>query len=527
MTAKDLHGSSKLATLDEINECGFLEGKGLAFGYKNVKDNLFAPVTYGGDSHIVTVARTRSGKGTTQIIPSLLDHEGALLCIDPKGENAIITAEAREKIHGQKVAIFDPWRKACQVLEREPDCFNPLDMLADNDDLADDAIEMADTLIMAEQGGDSHWSDEAKAMCTALIIHLVTSPNEEGQRNLGRLREILSLPPAGLQSLVVDMAENGHKLAKDGANRIMQKSEKELSSVISTAQRNTHFLEGERVKKSLSKSTFDFANLKDDENPVSVYIVLPAERLNTHGRLLRLMVSMGIMAMVREGKKPKKSALFLLDEFAALGKLAIVQDAYGLMAGFGMQIHAVVQDLTQLQTLYGNRWQTFIGNADVLQVFGTRDLFTAEYISKLAGRSTIEEISLATADKRAGGMFTPADPTYSAMADKTHGRAVLMPEEIIRMPKDIELLFMPELNVIEARKVPYYNNGKYYEVDGTPKFRVHPDHEPVDNFWYWDSATIERFRETEKADEPTPKPTKKRWWQGSLSEDAQAELNGG
>lgn len=473
------HGSARFATEDDLREAGYFEGKGLTWGAVSLEDDWFGAIRHEGDGHAVTVARTRSGKGVTTIIPHLLDHDGALLCIDPKGENAIITAEARESIHGQKVAILDPWGIACGVLERDADQFNPLDMLsADDDNLADDAMLLADALIVPD-GGESHWSNEARSLVMGFIVHLVTSPDEEGRRHLGRLREILSLPPAEFQSLVMDMSRNGVTLARSAAHRTMQKSERELSSVISTAQQNTHFLEGPRLQRSLEKSTFDFAGLKDDEARLSVYIVLPAERLNTHGRWLRLVVSCALTTMTRGGRKPKRPALFMLDEFAALGKLAIVEQAFGLMAGFGMKIHAILQDLSQLQDLYDRRWQTFIANAEVLQVFGTRDLMTAEYVSKMAGRMTVERISVATQEKRdkRQGWLSDGDPNYTAMADQTSGRALIMPEELIRMGKWGQLLILPDCQPIRALKVPYYRNARYFNDAGQPLFRVHPDHE--------------------------------------------------
>jgi hypothetical protein len=36
------------------------------------------------------------------------------------------------------------------------------------------------------------------------------------------------------------------------------------------------------------------------------------------------------------------------------------------MAGFGMQLWGIVQDLSQLHRIYGDGWQTFIGNSGVL-----------------------------------------------------------------------------------------------------------------------------------------------------------------
>ena len=504
MTDNNLHGSSQFADIDEMRRLGYLEGEGLTFGttYEEVgRFDHFKAITYDGDSHMITVAPTRSGKGTTQIIPSLMDHMGAVLCIDPKGENAIITAEARESIHGQKVYILDPWREATKVLEREPDQFNPLDMLdPESDDFVDDAMMIADALVV-ETGGDSHWTNEARAMVMGFILYVTTDPNEVETRSLGRVRELLSLDPAELQNLInTRMVTSKNQLVRSAGNRFNQKSERELSSVISTAQQNTHFLESPNVKKSLEKSTFNFASLKSDDAPISVYVVLPADRLNTHGRWLRLIVSMAITAMVRGGNKPVRPALFILDEFAALGKLAVVEQAFGLMAGFGMQMHAVLQDMSQLQDLYGQRWQTFLGNSAVLQVFGTRDVMTAEYVSKLAGHTTVERISVATAERRKGGWFTEGDPNYTAMADQSFGRLLIMPEEIMRMPANFQLLFMPSCSPIECLKIEYFRNAKYFDDEGNPMFRVHPNNPFPTEFKAFDEITEERLMAMDQAD---------------------------
>lgn len=509
------HGSSKWADATEIEKAGYFR-EGITFGYTLAaprSKNLRA-VTYSGDGHMLTVAPTRSGKGTSQIIPEIMEHKGALLTIDPKGENAIITAQVREQVHGQKVHLLDPWGIATSQLDRPKARFNPLDMLApDSRDLADDAMMIADALVTPD-GGDAHWSNEARALDMGLIVHLVTSPKEEGRRTLGRLREILSLPPDKFQSLIIDMAENGHPLAQAAANRTMQKSERELSSVISTAQQNTHFLESEAIKESLSTSDFDFSALKSDDQPISVYVVLPADRLNTHGRWLRLIVSMAITAMVRGERKPRRPALFLLDEFAALGKLAVVEQAFGLMAGFGMQIHAILQDLSQLQDLYDRRWQTFIGNAAVLQFFGTRDLMTAEYASKLAGQTTVEKISKHTSNMRekGKGVFGEPDPNYAAMADTAHGRSLMMPEELIRISDKVQFLILPSINPVINEKIPYYENFAYYDDKGEPIFNQHPDHPPFEKPVAFTKEQKDRLSRLEAERKKDEEPPKKRKW---------------
>src|SRR4029453_7621205 len=97
----------------------------------------------------------------------------------------------------------------------------------------------------------------------------------------------------------------------------------------------------------------------------SVFLVLPPDRLGTYSRWLRLMVAQAITDMARSPVQPSPPVLFLLDEFAALGPLEPVVRAYGLMAGYGMQLWAILQDLHQLKSLYGQRAGTFLSNAGV------------------------------------------------------------------------------------------------------------------------------------------------------------------
>ena len=81
------------------------------------KDGRTEYVTYGGipignrdDRHLTVVAGSRSGKGRSYIVPNLLSYNGSTIVIDPKGENAAITARYRAQELGQNVHILDPFR---------------------------------------------------------------------------------------------------------------------------------------------------------------------------------------------------------------------------------------------------------------------------------------------------------------------------------------------------------------------------------------------------------------------------------
>jgi len=60
----------------------------------------------------------------------------------------------------------------------------------------------------------------------------------------------------------------------------------------------------------------------------------------------------------------------ILDEMATLGYMRELENAIGQVAGLGLRITSVLQDLGQLKAIYKDRYETFLGNSGVLQFFG-------------------------------------------------------------------------------------------------------------------------------------------------------------
>ena len=88
------HGSAEWATGPYLKESGVTGEGGLYLGYY---DDNGQPVRlqYPGDKHLLTVSPTRGRKGACAVVPNLLSYEGSVICIDPKGENALMTAVRR------------------------------------------------------------------------------------------------------------------------------------------------------------------------------------------------------------------------------------------------------------------------------------------------------------------------------------------------------------------------------------------------------------------------------------------------
>jgi type IV secretion system protein VirD4 len=115
-------------------------------------------------------------------------------------------------------------------------------------------------------------------------------------------------------------------------------------------------------------------------------------RMSTHYRWLRLVVQQALIAMERKPvAREKLPVWFVLEEFPALGHMRPIEAAAGLMAGFGVKLWTVIQDLTQLKTHYPKSWETFLGNAGVIQAFGNVDITTTDHLSKMLGMTQVLE----------------------------------------------------------------------------------------------------------------------------------------
>jgi type IV secretion system protein VirD4 len=403
-----------------------------------------------GPGHVLTVAPTRSGKGVSCVIPNLLDYPGSVVVTDPKGENYAVTARWR-RAEGHAVHALDPFDVVGGTAS-----YNPMELVDPaSPDVADDARLLADMLILPEgrEGEQAFWNEEARALLTGLMLHVAASAPPE-LCTLTHVRRLLTLPPDAAQQLLADMrlSEACHGLVARAAARLLQKAERERSGVVSTAQSHTHFLDSPRMARALGASSLDFGSLKRDR--VSVYLILPAERLDGYARWLRLMIACGLLATSRTQGQPEERVLFLLDEFAHLRRMHPVQRDIGLAGGYGVRFWLVLQDLSQLRSTYSDTWPTFLANCDVLQAFGTNDWDTAEYLSKMTGETTVR----VTSENRSTGVSHGMHPHRqygNAISSAESGRRLLLPDEVRRLPGWWQLLFVKGSEPLLVRRVSY------------------------------------------------------------------------
>ena len=334
------------------------------------------------DRHMLTIAGSRAGKGVSAIVPNLILYQGSVLAIDPKAELASITARRRAEGLGQEVFVLDPFGRAAPWVEPYKASYNPLSILkAGSPTLVEDSGLIADALVIAG-GTDPHWDDSARNFIEGVILHVATYPGYEGRRDLVTVRHLLMNGASvvegeqeahGMEGLHVEMLHNVELIADNidnggegvaaaieaAAADFFDKADAERWSVLSTARRHTKFLDFPNLQAVLRGHDFDLTALKTAPKGMTVYLCLPAGRLATCSRWFRLFVNLALEAMEREPQKPPVPVLLCLDEFAVLGHMRQVEAAAGQIAGFGVKLWPILQDLTQLKRDYKEGWETF------------------------------------------------------------------------------------------------------------------------------------------------------------------------
>ena len=335
-------------------------------GRNPVRDSL----TYAGDGHLMTIAPTGAGKGVGVIIPALLTYPGSVIVTDIKGENYQVTARRRREM-GQQVIVLDPF--GLVTPRDKADKLNPFDLfkVPGSDPESDAEMLAAQLAVGHEFSSDRYWEDTGRGLVAGLVADVATSSPPE-KRNLVTLREMLYNDDLDYTLAVAldTRKKTMSPLARDEfVAYLAAPSDKTRPCIRTTATTFVKCLGSSSVSRSLEKSTFDLNDLLNNK-PMTIYLVLPPEKLLSHRGLLRLWVVTLMTVVMRRNRLPRQRTLFLLDEAAQLGSLDLLPQAVSLLRGYGLQVWTFWQDLSQLMKLYPANWEALVNNAAVLQAFG-------------------------------------------------------------------------------------------------------------------------------------------------------------
>lgn len=355
------------------------------------------PVGIHDDRHIFIKAGSRSGKGLTLAIPNVLTWDGPVAMIDPKGEAAAIcalrrgTAEAARgtgtsvrSFIGQQVAILDPLGQTRGPARVFGLAYNPL---ADIDLSEGGGVRgiqaLASSIIQPEEGNAAHFAETAETIFAGVIEAVKMREPVE----LQTLPQCRSLMLAGFDALRAYLREvdTPAGLAQEAASIMEEVGGDEWGSHRSTLSRNLKWLAEPAMQAHLAPSAFSLRRAVREG--WSIFIVLPPELIAPFKGWLRLIVRTILDAKMALGTNQRgPHTLCLLDEFATLGRFKVIEESAGYMAGYGLKLVPIIQNIGQVRELYNRNWETFLGNAGAIVAFGLNDHESEKYISDRLGK---------------------------------------------------------------------------------------------------------------------------------------------
>lgn len=485
----DLHGSAHWADNVEIKKSGLLPEEknqgGVLLGQVEV-DKRPVYLRHKGPEHILVFAPTRSGKGVGIVIPTLLSWDESVLVHDIKGENWALTSGFREKMLGQHCIRFAP-------SEPQSARFNPLLEIRQDGNLIKDVQNIATIIVDPDgKGLNDHWAKTGFDLLTGVILYVLLSPDvESDKRSLATVQAILSDGgvirakaeaaaeakggediPTGVQAVFEyirdqahDMIETvddenavtGWRTAAQAAQAYLNKSSNEASGVLSTALSFLALYRDPIVAENTRISDFTIESLM--QRKTALYLVVPPSDKDRLKPLLRLVINQVVRRLTENMEFDKTGAsksryphrlLLLIDEFPALGKLDVFEEALAFIAGYGLKALLIVQDLSQLQKAY-TREESIISNCHIRIAYAPNKVETAKLLSEMTGTATVSHTQRNFSGKRLAILMDGVSTSEQIVS-----RPLLTADETMRLPSSDELVFVAGNAPIYAQKIIYY-----------------------------------------------------------------------
>jgi type IV secretion system protein VirD4 len=409
-------------------------------------------------THLACFAATGRGKGIYYVINTLLTWRHSCVCLDPKGENYILTHEHRRAMEHEIVRI-DPF----EVCGPGGASFNPLGLIDPSSPRAIDYCRAIAKALVPRSGDEKEpfYPDSAELFISAFCTYVVCAA-EPHQRNLQTVRELLTDPAAfrGAVKLMQQSDACGGML-KRLANQVSCYTDRELAATKATIATKLEFLDTPLVAAATSSNSFSPYRLK--RGGMTLYLVMPADQLKAKPGLTRLYLD-GLLRCLTEGPPDEShQVLFILDEVAQLGRLESLETAVELYRGWGLRLFFFFQSINQIEKCFGEHAATFLDNIDTQITFGQNNASSAELLQKRLGTATIaiESSQSGTShsqptggvpgSKEGGQLSTSSNTTFSET-----GKPLMRLEEILQMEGTAIITHRSQRPIL-ARLVPYFS----------------------------------------------------------------------
>ena len=441
--AESIHGDAKWAEMKDIKKMGLRSKNGVLLG--KYKSKL---LIVDGFQHILLFAPTGSGKGVGFVIPNLLFWRDSVIVHDIKLENYELTSGWRKKNLKHKTFLWNP---------ADPDgishCYNPMDWISKKPGQMVDDVQKICNFLLPEQ---EFWQNEARALLTGVMLYLVAA--EDKPATLGEVVRTLRNDDVVYNLAVVldTMGKKIHPVSYMNIASYLQKPDKERGSVTSTANSSLELWANPLVDTTTATSDFNLHEFK--LTPHTLYVGLTPDNISRLKPLMNMFYQQAAAFFTAHMPRPEEKfgVLMLMDEFPTLGKMEQFLAGIAYFRGYRVRLFLIIQDTEQLKGIYEeNGMNSFLSNSTYRITFAANNMETANLISQLLGNKTATQISYNKPK------YLDLNPGARSLHVSDVQRALLLPQEVIQLPREDEIILIESQPPIRAKKIFYFKERMF------------------------------------------------------------------
>ena len=461
---RPLHGDARFANPAEVDRAGLLGG-----GAKPATPSILVGRYRGkflalpGQLSVMLSAPTRSGKGVGVVIPNLLNWPDSAVVLDIKGENYDITAGYRSE-HGQAVYAFSPFDDSARSHRWKPLTAvraSPLHRVGD-------LLTVGQVFFPNDGSGTSSeafFNDQARNLFLGLGLLLLETP--ELPRTIGELLRQSSGKGQTLKghlTAVIEQRRNGAAPGNpplsdectDALQRLLSNSENTLTSIVSTLNAPLTIFADAVVDATTSADDFRLEDVR--RRRMSIYVRIPPNRLANARPLLNLLfsqlVSLNTQHLPEQDPSLTVQCLLVNDEFAAMGRVGIISSAAAFLAGYNLRLLTVVQAMSQLDAVYGEKdARTFATNHGLQILYAPREQRDADEYSAMLGHFTERAES-----RGRSRSFSEHGHSSVSRNESAQRRALLLPQEFKELGAERLVVIFENCKPILGEKIRYHRD---------------------------------------------------------------------
>ena len=455
-----VYGDSTWGTQNDVKRAGLRAKTGMLLGID--EKGYFVSE---GFQHALLFAPTGAGKGVGFVIPNLLFWTHSIVVHDIKLENYDLTSGWRAS-QGQEVFVWEP---------SNPDgithCYNPLDWISTKPGQMVDDVQKIANLILPKQ---DFWENEARSLFVGVVLYLIA--DETKIRSFGevvrtmRSDDVVYHLSIGLDSLGNIM----HPVGYMNLAAFLQKADKERSGVVSTLNSSLELWANPLIDSATATSDFNIQQFK--KKPHTIYVGLTPDNIQRLQKLMQVFYQQATEFLSRKMPDIKEEpfgVMFLMDEFPTLGKMEQFKSGIAYFRGYRVRLFLVVQDTQQLKGTYEEAgMNSFLSNSYFRITYAANNYETANLISQLCGNKTVKQTS------KSAPLFFSLNLASRTQNISEVQRALLLPQEVLQLPRDEQIVLIESFPPIKSKKIFYYKDKFFTKRLVKPVFV--PKQEPYD-----------------------------------------------